>query len=149
MEIRRGKITDLDSIYRIERESFDSLSYSRDFLRELLIMYEDFFFVAIMDDQVVGYIVARTSGDIGHIISIAVDKKFRGMGIGNKLLDRVLEELKKAHAKRIFLEVSKDNIAAINLYEKKGFKIRRLLRNYYGFGRHAYEMIMNLDEERK
>lgn len=53
-----------------------------------------------------------------YIANLAVDKMFRGMGVGKKLMQSVLEDNLTYH-----LEVVKANSSAIALYEKLGFKI--------------------------
>lgn len=53
-----------------------------------------------------------------YIANLAVDKMFRGMGVGKKLMQSVLEDNLIYH-----LEVVKANSSAIALYEKLGFKI--------------------------
>ena len=42
---------------------------------------------------------------------------------------------KKEKIKRIILEVSKNNIAAINMYKKVGFKKISKRKNYYRIGK--------------
>jgi RimJ/RimL family protein N-acetyltransferase len=77
-------------------------------------------------DQLIGICnIGLRSGAKEHIGSfgISIDKKYRGKGLGSLLMDEVLNEsikkLKKM--KYIYLEVFAENIAAIKLYEKKGF----------------------------
>ena len=56
---------------------------------------------------------------------IALYPKFRGLGFGRALLDKIEEEARKKKAKRIVLRTDVDNERAINLYEKCGYKILR------------------------
>lgn len=54
-------------------------------------------------------------------MSLAVDPGYRGMGIGTRLVDRLLKEL-AADYKAISLSVTAEN-PAVHLYERQGFEI--------------------------
>ena len=49
----------------------------------------------------------------------------------SKIIEFLLNELKKNNVKKIFLEVRKNNIPAINLYKKCGFINIREIVDYY------------------
>ena len=61
----------------------------------------------------------------------AVDPKRRSAGVGRKLLEKHLENLERAGARLVFLEVADDNNAALKLYERAGFKEIGRRKNYY------------------
>jgi len=65
----------------------------------------------------------RESGSEARIFSVAVHPEFQGMGIGTGLVQVGLEYLSSRGARRVRLEVRPDNIAAIRVYEKLGFRI--------------------------
>jgi [ribosomal protein S18]-alanine N-acetyltransferase len=84
-----------------------------------------------LSNPIVGYIVAReTAGEL-HINNFAVRREFRRRGIGNILLERVLEEARRRNANAAFLEVRSANLAAQALYEKSGFRAIARRANYY------------------
>jgi ribosomal protein S18 acetylase RimI-like enzyme len=86
-------------------------------------------FVLVADDNgVIGYSAARIDLDrpfiidsIGYISNVAVLKEHREKGVGRKLLDETVRELKKMGAKTIGLTVDLRNAAAIKLYKEAGF----------------------------
>lgn len=80
---------------------------------------------------VVGYIVARSSGQELHINNVAVRHQFRGRGIGKALLTRILAQGKRLGATVAFLELRAGNSIAHSLYEKAGFVPVGKRRNYY------------------
>jgi hypothetical protein len=51
----------------------------------------------------------------------------QGQGLGYVLLDCALAELKKRHAKEVFLLVYNDNARAINLYKKRDFLLEEMV----------------------
>jgi ribosomal protein S18 acetylase RimI-like enzyme len=52
---------------------------------------------------------------------IAIDPDNQGMGYGISLIDLSIKNLKKEGFKKYQLEVLKDNLKAINIYEEFGF----------------------------
>ena len=79
----------------------------------------------------VGYLKARVTRDEIEIISILIDKKFRKLGIGKSLMNKLLNIALKKKIQNIFLEVSVENIIAINLYKKFNFIKVGKRKNYY------------------
>jgi len=75
-----------------------------------------------------------SSFDTAFIHSFYVTKNFRNKGIGSFLLKESINLLKGEGIKRIELTVSPDNIYAIHLYEKFGFKKIDFLKDVYGEG---------------
>ena len=93
----------------------------------------------------VGYLKARVTRDEMEIISILIDKKFRKMGIGKSLLNKLLNFAFKKKIQNIFLEVSVENIIAINLYEKFNFvKVGKRKNYYFQNGKYIDADIMKL-----
>jgi ribosomal protein S18 acetylase RimI-like enzyme len=58
----------------------------------------------------------------GHIDYLAVEKNFRGKKYGKKLLTHSIKNLQDKGIKSITIYATKNNIPALTLYEKIGFK---------------------------
>ncbi len=97
----------------------------------------DLTFVAVDKDKVVGYVQGDTRGPKTAIEDIAVAKNYRGMGIGQQLLETELDALKKKGAKMVFAEVHYKNARAIPFYYRNGFRIIGFLQDYFGTGHDA------------
>ena len=82
-------------------------------------------------ERIVGHITMRHVLDEGHINNIAVTKRARRHGIGQKLIESAISESKKLGITKITLEVRSKNHPAISLYEKLGFKTCGLRKEYY------------------
>jgi ribosomal-protein-alanine N-acetyltransferase len=92
-----------------------------------------------------GYLKARATRDEIEIISILIDKKFRKIGMGNSLLNRLLNIALKKKIQNIFLEVSVENQIAINLYKKFNFtKVGKRENYYFQNGKYIDADIMRL-----
>jgi len=131
MTIRPVVESDLKTVHRIERSAFKN-SYPRSFLKALYRNNTQTFLVAQKEDMVIGYVIANYYGDEGHIISIAVDSSERRRHVGVKLMNSIINILKKLQVTEIRLEVRKSNIKARKFYESLGFKYLCIIPDYYG-----------------
>ena len=86
-------------------------------------------------------LVAYASGwiviDELQITSIAVHPKYQRIGIGERILSALLTEAQKGGLKKATLEVDSNNLPAIKIYTKLGFKSNGLRANYYKNGNDA------------
>lgn len=69
--------------------------------------------------------------DEGHLLSIAIVPAFQRHGLGTKLLNAVLEELRAAGCRRCLLEVRRSNVAAQALYRQAQFTLDGVRKEYY------------------
>lgn len=89
---------------------------------------DDLCFVAEADGKVVGAVWVRDMNDYGHIaegvpsFAISLYKEYRNFGIGTRLMETMLSELKNRGYKRTSLAVQKANYA-VRMYKKVGFEI--------------------------
>lgn len=97
-------------------------------------------FVAEEQGTVAGYAYLWVIFEQGHLINIAVDPRFRGRGLGEALLERVLREAVGQGARTVHLEVREQNAPAITLYRKHGFEVLGRVDRYYSDGTAALMM---------
>ncbi len=134
--IRPFKPEDIDRVYEIEAESFPD-PYHPAFVMELYKLYGDTFFVAEYGGEIAGYIISRKIGFKGHIIAIAVAKKFRKLGIGRALMEAAERALALKGVTEIYLEVRASNLSAMEFYKKLGYFPANMVDNYYSDGEAA------------
>jgi len=98
--------------------------YIKDFGKEK----DDICFVAESDGKIVGAVWVRDMNDYGHIadgvpsFAISLYKEYRNFGIGTRLMETMLSELKNRGYVRTSLAVQKANYA-VRMYKKVGFEI--------------------------
>lgn len=78
-----------------------------------------------------GLIIALEAAGEAEILTFAVHPLARRLGLGRRLLDAVVAELKERQTRRLFLEVATDNTAARCLYEGAGFLSQGVRKGYY------------------
>ena len=123
----------LKSIIDIEKQSFENPWSYDSFLNEINNKFSSNW-VYIKNDGVSGYMFGwRLDWDF-HINNIAVSVSERRKGMAKKMIDNIIFNL---DIKNIFLEVSRLNKDAINLYEKLGFRKSGIRKCYYRNGADA------------
>ena len=130
MIIREFKRPDVKRVLEIEIASFND-PYPANILVDIYNLGAGFL-VAQENNRVLGYIIFWIKfEDEGHIISIAVDKNYRRLEVGSKLVETSIEVFKKFEVKIIKLEVRVGNKGARKFYSKLGFKEEKIVENYY------------------
>lgn len=135
MNIRKMKQNDKMTVIKMMRGFYDSPAVIHQVPDEVLIQDVDDCvgdcpyiegFVFEVDDKIVGYgMVAKSySTEFGGLCiwveDIYIEPDFQGKGIGT-LFFSYIENAYKNVAVRYRLEVAKDNLKAIRVYEKNGY----------------------------
>ena len=129
--IRPMEINDLEKVLEIEKQSF-SVPWTQDlFISELTRNKYARYFVLVKDNDVVGYLGLWQKGSSFHITNIAISEKLRRRGYGEKFLKFIEKITVIYRIKKISLEVRRSNYIAQDMYRKYGYKVIRILRNYY------------------
>ena len=82
-----------------------------------------FIFFAKADDQIAGtFALIKISETVYELAKMAVEERFQGKKIGNKMLEFCIGEGKRLKAGKIILFSNKKLEPAIHLYKKFGFK---------------------------
>ena len=81
--------------------------------------------------QVVSFVLLAVVVGEGEILTLATDPDMQGRGLGRRLLEGVIAELRSEGQEALFLEVAVDNTAALALYKSCGFERAGLRRAYY------------------
>lgn len=87
--------------------------------------------VICTDARVLGFVVYSRVLDEACIHNIAVHPSLQGCGMGRSLLGAALRQSRCEGATRCYLEVRASNVAARGLYEKLGFLVDGVRKNYY------------------
>lgn len=86
-----------------------------------------YYLLEVENDKIIGFLYYSDIYDRAEINQLEVEVSHRNCGKATKLLKKMLELVEKS----ITLEVKKDNIPAINLYKKFGFKEKAIRKGYY------------------
>jgi|UniRef100_UPI003FF08E5A ribosomal-protein-alanine acetyltransferase len=130
LEIYNMTDYDLSLIKDILIDDFDDF-WTYDVLQEELNNPNSEYFVAKLENNILGFAGIWKAVDDVHITDIVVKKSNRQTGIGSKLLEKLIQTAKSQNFNSITLEVNEHNLPAINLYLKYGFKNVGFRKKYY------------------
>jgi ribosomal-protein-alanine N-acetyltransferase len=137
----------LRRLLEIEREVFPEDAYARELFLELYADCGALFFIAHCAGEVAGYSVACASKRKAELVSIGVDPRFRGRGIGSALLGRTIRALQAQSVLSLELAVRVGNRQAITFYAHRSFERVARIRRYYEDGGDAFRMVLRLPPE--
>ena len=131
LHIEPGESADAEALARIHAKGFYR-GWSAAEMTGFLTAPESRVYVACdAKRRIAGFAVIRLAADESELLTIAVDPKWRGKRIGQALLKAAFADLLMSPARRMFLEVSEDNAAAIKLYGREGFAQVARRQGYY------------------
>jgi len=126
----------LDRLYEIEIECFEREAFTKQQIAQLLKDYNSVGLITKVNSKIVGFIIGMMHFErnslVGHILTIDVSEAYRQKKIAEKLMQEIEKIFKEKGAATCNLEVREDNIAALNLYKKLGYRKIAKLKNYYG-----------------
>jgi len=99
---------------------------------------------ALVAEPCRGFALGWRSADEAEILTLAVEKEFRGQGLGRALVVALLERLRGEGAVRVSLEVRSSNAAARALYASLGFTKAAVRFRYYRDGEDALVLGVSL-----
>lgn len=123
--------TDVDGVMAVEQ-----LSFSTPWTRAA-------FEAEVEDNSLARYLVLDDNGTIAgfagmwlildeaHITNIAIHPGYRGCGLGEKLVQAIIDYARQLGATAMTLEVRVSNVTAQQLYTKLGFEAKGKRRGYY------------------
>ena len=128
--IRPASLADVPALAALEQACFSD-PWTAAGIRETIQYETARTFVAQDSGRILGYVMARISGDEGEILDLAVRPEERRRGIARALLASVREALQKGGVREMYLEVRESNRAAIELYRADGFRPVGMRPRYY------------------
>ena len=139
--IRKANVGDLNIIqdlnnklFKLEKANYDPTLVSdwpltdegKEYFQDLINNH--YVIVAILDNEIIGYL-AGTINDkgsyeeiqYGEINNMLINEKYRGYGVGQKLIYEFKKYCKENDIYNLKVIASAKNINAINFYKKNGF----------------------------
>lgn len=101
-------------------------------------------YTALCGKEIVGFAAFRLCAEEGELTNFAVKAQYRRRGIGSMLLAKGIKSALSEGVKKITLEVSEKNSAAIALYEKFKFKTVSVRKKFYNNSQDALLMLREI-----
>lgn len=121
----------IDKVAELEKLCFYTAWTKEDFIKEINQNKLAIYFVAVDNQNILGYCGMWHIVDEGHITNIAVSPDYRNLGIGSKLVQTLINVAVEKDIIGLTLEVRIGNLSAQKLYTKFGFKPAGIRKKYY------------------
>ena len=132
-KIRKATSKDISAILSMHNEFLQKKRDYSYFSSKINLQYGVFLVAEDSEGQVAGYIVCRPETKptldrkprILNFISLGVGNQYRKWGIGQALVDGMIQEARKIpNIEYIYGHVRESNVGAIRLYKRTGFKLK-------------------------
>lgn len=128
MEINLLIIEDYDKVYQLWTNTkgmgMRSLDDSFEGIKKFLKRNPTTNYIAQVENKIVGVILCGHDGRRGYIYHTAVNSDYRGQGIGKKLVNTVIESLKKEGINKVALVVFDSNDLGNKFWQSLDFDKR-------------------------
>ncbi len=94
-------------------------------------------FSIYLENKMVGFLFFSKNSlalDVFELLWIAIDPDYQSLGLGDILMKKFLEEVKKRNARLVVLHTSEHYLKAKNLYKKYGFNCEGIIKDFYSLG---------------
>jgi N-acetylglutamate synthase-like GNAT family acetyltransferase len=110
------------TVGRLEREKILEHLCSRQSLLEDIGRHESYFFVAALEDGVVGFAEVVAEGRAGEVARLAVLPDWQRRGVATSLLQRGLAALAAGGAREVTTAIEIQDVGCRQLFERNGFE---------------------------
>ncbi len=134
LQLKLLEAEQLDQVVELDRLCFGGLWSLEGYRREIESPNSTLLVITLptsTGEKVIGLGCFWAILEEAHITILAVHPDFQGQGLGKLLLWSLLQHAVQRQLERATLEVSENNLVALSLYQKFGFKIAGKRKKYY------------------
>jgi ribosomal protein S18 acetylase RimI-like enzyme len=126
MDLREFTLADYAAVRALWEQYPDELGIGRSDTREEIAKKiardPDLFLVAEVDGKIIGTVIGGFDGRRGIIYHLAVDRGYRGQGLGRALMIQVERRLAAKGCLRAYLLVKPENLDVNEFYKRLGWE---------------------------
>lgn len=137
MKLRKMTLDDVPVVAEMEKTIFSD-PWSEKVYGETLKIEGVEYIVAELNntpEEIIGACGIRNIAGDGEITNVMVRPEYRGNKVATAMLTKLLEDGIEMGVCDFTLEVRKSNVSAIHLYEKLGFSVEGVRKNFYNHPR--------------
>ncbi len=121
---------DMPEVVAIEQEAFE-FPWSEEEFTRCLRQRNCIGMVAEMADSVVAFMIYELHRAKLHVLNFAVVRSHRRLGIGSRMMDKLIGKLTPDRRGRIVLEVRETNLPAQLFFRSLVFRATSVLKDFY------------------
>ena len=131
LAIRKLLPSDVSQGQQLLEAAPGAANWPEDTIRTSISSSQTLAFAAEEEGTIAGCIFGTDVAEEAEILNLAVRPQSRRRGIATALVYHLLRQWQLRHVQRIFLEARESNLAAINFYERLGFRQIGRRKAYY------------------
>jgi [ribosomal protein S18]-alanine N-acetyltransferase len=148
--IRQADSKDFPALFKLDQKCFaPGIAYSKTMLKHFMAQPGAECLVAVDDKEIAGFILTEENPPLGHVMTLDVAESHRRKGIGTLLLQESENNLRFRGVRTMLLETALTNEAGVAFWQRHGYRIEAVLKNYYPGHLDAYEMRKRLPATRE
>ena len=121
---------DMPEVLEIEQEAFE-FPWSDDDFTRCMRQRNCIGMVAEIADSIVAFMIYELHRSRLHILNFAVLRSHRRLGIGTRMMEKLIGKLTPERRSRIVLEVRETNLPAQLFFRSLGFRAISVLKDFY------------------
>lgn len=121
---------DMREVLALEQEAFE-FSWSEEDFTRCLRQRNCIGMVAESGDSVVAFMIYELHRSRLHVLNFAVARSHRRLGIGGRMMEKLIGKLSPERRSRIVLEVRETNLPAQLFFRALGFRAISVLKDFY------------------
>ena len=130
LSLREMKLNDSVRIAELEQEIFTD-AWTQTGIEETFVQSHSVIVVAEEGSKIQGYCILYVVLDEAEIARIGVTERVRHGGVGSLILQFGEKICKEKGVERLLLDVREGNLPARKFYEKHGFLVDGIRKNFY------------------
>lgn len=139
--IRQADAKDFSALFKLDQKCFPAgIAYSKTMLKHFLTVPGAECLVATENSQIVAFLLTQENPPLAHVTTLDVGESHRRKGIGTLLLSESENNLRFRGVRTMLLETAITNEAGVAFWQRHGYRIEAVLKNYYPGHLDAYEM---------
>jgi ribosomal protein S18 acetylase RimI-like enzyme len=143
VSIRRWSAQDDAFVAELAREAFSEYdAHPARYLLRVTHRPDTHTWLALEASTAIGLIVLARRGDEWSVLAVAVKVRARARGVGASLMQTAEEHAAREGARRLSLFTADSNLAALDLFLRRGFRIVGRRPHFYAGGQDACELTM-------
>lgn len=142
--MRKMDLSDISFVYEEEIKIFGKSLGEKSLYNEILYNKMSRYFIALVDGKRVAYVGSWLTIPNAEILNLFVIEKYRGLGIGKRLINKVIKVCNEENIEMLTLEVRASNEFAIKMYKELGFTVGTIRKKYYENSEDALLMVLDL-----
>jgi len=148
--IRQSDAKDFPLLFKLDQKCFPpGIAYSKTMLRHFLNQPGAECLVALEEKEIVAFLLTEENPPLGHVMTLDVAEAHRKKGIGSLLLREGENNLRFRGVRTMLLETATTNETGVAFWQRHGYRIEAVLKNYYPGHLDAYEMRKRLPATRE